>query len=285
MRLPASWFARMRRNHALCAGAIILALLACCVMFAPQIAPFHYDAMNYGERMQLPSRAHLCGTDFFGRDIFSRTLYGSRIICAVGLLSVTFAAIPGLCLGLLAGYRRGWADLLIMRVMDGVLAFPSLLLALAIITVSGPGHLQATLSIGVIMLPSFTRLIRGQTLAVRHEEFVQAAVALGASDWRILHKHILPNIMGTLIVQTTISFANAILIEAGLSFLGLGTQPPLPSWGAMLQEAKNFMAQQPYAAIVPGLAIALTVMGCNLFGDGLRDALDPRFRPRRAHDT
>lgn len=270
-----------RHNKSLLAGGMLLLALLICVAFAPQIAPFGYDEMNYGERMQLPSPSHLFGTDFFGRDLFSRAIYGSRIACLVGGLSVLFAALPGLALGVLSGYRQGWCDLIIMHVMDGLLAFPSLLLALAVITALGPGHLQATVSIAIIFLPSFTRLVRGQVIAIRHEDYVQAAVALGASDWGIITRHILPNITGPLIVQVTVSFANAILIEAGLSFLGLGTQPPLPSWGAMLQDAKNVMAQQPYAAILPGAAIALTVMGGNLFGDGLRDWLDPRFRSRR----
>ena len=270
----------MFKNKALLAGLVILCLLGTCAVFAQQLAPFSPDLMNYGERMQGPSRPHLFGTDFFGRDIFSRTLYGTRIAFLVGVLSVSFAVVPGLFLGLLAGYKQGWIDPLIMHIMDGVLSFPALLLAIAVITVLGPGHIQATISIGIIFLPAFTRLIRGQVLALRQEEYVQAAVALGATDRRIIFKHLLPNVMGPLIVQTTVSFANAILIEAGLSFLGLGTQPPLPSWGAMLQEAKSFMELQPWAAILPGLAIAFSVMGFNLFGDGLRDWLDPRFRPR-----
>ncbi|MCP4401918.1 MAG: ABC transporter permease [bacterium] len=270
----------MLRNKALPAGFAILCMLGIAAAFAPSLALFPPDQMNYGERMQGPSIQHPFGTDFFGRDIFSRTLYGTRIAFLVGFLSVSFAVVPGLLLGLLAGYKQNWIDLLIMHIMDGLLSFPALLLAIAVISVLGPGHIQATISIGIIFLPAFTRLIRGQVLAIRYEEYVQAAVALGASDWRIIFKHILPNIMGPLIVQTTVSFANAILIEAGLSFLGLGTQPPLPSWGAMLQEAKSFMELQPWAAILPGLAIAFSVMGFNLFGDGLRDWIDPRFRPR-----
>ena len=270
----------MLRNKALLAGSTILCLLGLSAIFAPFIVPFSPDLMNYGERMQGPSVQHFFGTDFFGRDIFSRTVYGTRIAFLVGVLSVSFAVVPGLFLGLLAGYKQNWLSLLILHVMDGLLAFPALLLAIAVISVLGPGHIQATISIGIILLPAFTRLIRGQVLAIQQEEYVQAATVLGASDWRIIFKHILPNVIGPLIVQTTISFANAILIEAGLSFLGLGTQPPLPSWGAMLQESKSFMELQPWAAILPGLAIAFSVMGFNLFGDGLRDWLDPRFRPR-----
>ena len=270
----------MRHNKALLAGFILLVLLLCCAAFAPYISLFPPDLMDYQARMQLPSKIHPFGTDFFGRDIFSRTVYSSRIAVQVGFLSVALAMIPGLFLGLISGYKQNWIDRVIMHLMDGLLSFPALLLAIAMITVLGPGHLQATVSISIIFLPSFTRLIRGQVLAIRSEEYVQAAIALGASDSAIIRRHILPNIMGALIVQTTVSFANAILLEAGLSFLGLGTQPPLPSWGVMLQEAKNFMDIQPWAAILPGVAIALTVMGFNLFGDGLRDWLDPRFRPR-----
>jgi len=266
-----------RRNPALLAGVFILLLLLGGALLADWLAPYPPDAMDYGARMQRPSRAHLFGTDFFGRDIFTRTLYGARIALFVGGVSVLLAALPGLLLGLVAGYRQGWLDLVIMHVMDGLLAFPALLLAIAMISVLGPGHRQATLSIAIIFLPGFTRLIRGQVLVIRNEEYVQAAVALGASERAIIWRHILPNVLGPLIIQTTVSFANAILIEAGLSFLGLGTQPPLPSWGVMLQEAKNFMALQPYAAILPGGAIALTVLGFNLCGDGLRDWLDPRF--------
>ena len=268
------------RNKTIIAGMGILCILLGSAIFAPLLAPFPPDQMTYQDRIQLPSRMHPFGTDYFGRDIFARTLFGSRIAFLVGFLSVTFGAVPGLVLGLLAGYKQGWYDIVIMRLMDGFLAFPALLLAIAIITVLGPGHLQATISIGIIFLPAFTRLVRGQVLAIREEEYVQAAIALGASDTGIVWRHVLPNIMGPMIVQTTVSFANAILIEAGLSFLGLGAQPPLPSWGAMLQEAKDFMELQPWAAILPGLAIALSVMGFNLFGDGLRDWLDPRFRPR-----
>lgn len=267
-------------NKAMLIGLIILLLLGVCAIFAPWLSTAPPDLMNYQDRIQLPSRAHPFGTDLFGRDIFSRTLYGSRIALFVGFLSVTFAALPGLVLGLLAGYKQGRIDVVIMRLTDALLAFPALLLAIVIISVLGPGHRQATMSIGIIFLPAFTRLVRGQVLAIRQEEYVEAAVALGASDAGILWRHVLPNVMGPLIVQTTVSFANAILIEAGLSFLGLGTQPPLPSWGAMLQSAKDFMDLQPWAAILPGMAIALAVMGFNLFGDGLRDWLDPRFRPK-----
>ncbi|PIE35813.1 peptide ABC transporter permease [candidate division KSB3 bacterium] len=267
-------------NKALFAGFLILLLLLCCAVFAPFLSLFPPDQMNYQDRMKLPSITHPFGTDFFGRDIFSRTIYSSRIALQVGFFSVILATIPGLFLGVLAGYKQNWLDHVIMRLMDGLLSFPALLLAIAMITVLGPGHLQATVSISIIFLPSFTRLIRAQVLAIRGEDYIEAAVALGASDHAIIWRHILPNIMGALIVQTTVSFANAILIEAGLSFLGLGTQPPLPSWGIMLQEAKDFMDIQPWAAILPGGAIALTVMGFNLFGDGLRDRLDPRFRPK-----
>jgi peptide/nickel transport system permease protein len=251
-----------------------------CAIFGSYISPFSPDQMTYQHRIQPPSSEHPFGTDFFGRDILSRTIHGSRIAFLVGFLSVTFAAVPGLFLGLLAGYKRGWFDVCIIHFMDGLLSFPALLLAMTIIAVLGPGHIQATISIGIIFLPAFTRLVRGQVLAIRNEEYVQAAIALGASDLGIIWHHILPNIMGPMIVQTTVSFANAILIEAGLSFLGLGTQPPRPSWGAMLQEGTGFMDLQPWAAILPGLAIALSVMGFNLSGDGLRDWLDPRFRPR-----
>lgn len=268
------------RNAPLWIGLSMLTLIIGSAVCAPLLTNFPPDQMNYAERIQGPSARHPFGTDYFGRDIFARTLYGSRIALFVGFLSVTLAAVPGVALGLLAGYTHGWIDGVIMRLMDGLLAFPALLLAIAMITALGPGHLPATFSIAIIFVPAFTRLVRAQVLAVREEEYVQAAEALGASDAGILAFHILPNVAGPVIVQTTVSFANAILIEAGLSFLGLGTQPPLPSWGIMLQEARTFMQLQPWAAIVPGAAIALSVMGFNLCGDGLRDWLDPRFRPQ-----
>jgi len=270
----------IHHNKAMIAGLVILLLLACCALFAPYLSPAPPDQMNYQKRMQLPSWIHPFGTDFFGRDTLSRTIYGSRIALLVGSLSVSLAGVPGLVLGLIAGYRRGWVDIVIMHIMDSILSFPGLLLAIAVITALGPGHFQVTISISIIFVPAFTRIVRGQVLVVREEDYVQAAIALGASDATIIWRHILPNVMGPLIVQTTVSFANAILIEAGLSFLGLGTQPPIPSWGAMLQEARTFMDLQPWAAILPGLAIALSVLGFNLSGDGLRDILDPRFRPR-----
>ena len=270
----------IHHNKALLIGISILSLLICCALFAPYISPAPPDQMNYQARMQLPSRTHPFGTDFFGRDTLSRTIYGSRIALLVGSLSVSFAIVPGLALGLFAGYERGWIDVIIMHIMDGILSFPGLLLAIAVITALGPGHVQATISISIIFIPAFTRIVRGQVLIVREEDYVQAAIALGASDTTIIWRHILPNAMGPLIVQTTVSFANAILIEAGLSFLGLGTQPPIPSWGTMLQESRTFMDLQPWAAILPGLAIAMSVLGFNLAGDGLRDLLDPRFRPR-----
>jgi peptide/nickel transport system permease protein len=267
-------------NKAIIVGLLILLLLTSCAVFAPYISPAPPDQMNYQNRMQLPSWSHLFGTDFFGRDVLARTIYGSRIALLVGTLSVALAIVPGLTLGLIAGYKRGWGGVVIMHIMDSLLSFPGLLLAIAIITVLGPGHFQATISIAIVFIPGFTRIVRGQVLAIREEDYVQAAIALGASDVAIIWRHILPNVMGPLIVQTTASFANAILMEAGLSFLGLGTQPPLPSWGTMLQEARTFMDLQPWAAILPGLTIALSVFGFNLSGDGLRDVLDPRFRLR-----
>ncbi len=267
-------------NKVIILGLLILLLITSCAVFAPYISPVSPDQMSYQNRMQLPSWRHPFGTDFFGRDILSRTIYGSRIALLVGTLSVSFAIVPGLVLGLIAGYKRGWIDVVIMHIMDSILSFPGLLLAIAVITALGPGHFQATISIAIIFVPAFARIVRGQVLAIREEEYVQAAAALGASDLVIIWRHILPNAMGPVIVQTTVSFANAILIEAGLSFLGLGTQPPIPSWGSMLQEARTFMDLQPWAAIMPGLAIALSVLGFNLSGDGLRDLLDPRFRPR-----
>jgi len=261
-------------------GTVILFLLLLCAVLAPYLAPLPPDQMNYHARIQPPSPAHPFGTDFFGRDVLSRAIYGSRIALLVGTLSVALSIAPGLVLGLIAGYKRGWIEVVIMHIMDGILSLPGLLLAITVITALGPGHIQATISISIIFVPAFARIVRGQVLTIREETYIQAAFALGASEARIIVQHILPNLMGPLIVQTTVSFANAILIEGGLSFLGLGTQPPLPSWGVMLQEARAFMDLQPWAAILPGAAIALAVLGFNLAGDSLRDFLDPRYRPR-----
>ncbi|HET8679854.1 MAG TPA: ABC transporter permease, partial [bacterium] len=227
-----------------------------------------------------PGSAHLFGTDRLGRDVLSRVLYGGRVALAVGAIAVVIGAGAGVPLGLLSGHRGGRLDLVLMRVVDGMMAFPALLLAITVVAALGPGHVQAMTAIGVVLIPIFARLARAQTLGTRGQEFVLAAGALGATDLRIVFRHILPNIAGPLLVQATVAFSGAVLAEASLSYLGLGTQPPTPSWGGMLQEARDVLFVARWMAIWPGVAIATAVLGLNLMGDGVRDVLDPRLRQR-----
>jgi peptide/nickel transport system permease protein len=232
-------------------------------------------AMSIGDRLQGPSSAHWFGTDQFGRDVLSRVMLGAVVSMSVGVIAVGIGLVAGVLLGMLSGYF-GWAlDEVLMRFMDALYAFPAILLALLMTAVFGPGVFISMVAIGVMNVPVFARLTRANFLALRERDFVAAARALGACDVELIYRHILPNVLSPLLVQATISFPNAILAEAGLSYLGLGMQPPHPSWGHMLKEAQSFLRLAPSYAIFPGAAIALAVLGCNLLGDGLRDALDP----------
>jgi len=210
--------------------------------------------------------------------VLARILYGGRVAIIVGAVAVAIGAGVGVSVGLLSGYRAGRLDALLMRVIDGLMAFPALLLAILVVAALGPGHIQAMAAIGVVLIPVFARLARAQTLAARGQDFVTAARAAGATDTTIVLRHILPNVAGPLVVQATVAFSGAVLAEASLSYLGLGTQPPTPSWGGMLQEARDVLFVGPWMAIWPGVAIAAAVLGWNLLGDGLRDLLDPRLR-------
>ena len=269
---------RFRRNPGGMAGAVIVLLCVVVALLAPLLAPYPPDEQHRNWRLFAPNEYFLLGTDEFGRDLLSRIIYGSRISLQVGLISVSFALVVGAVLGLAAGFYGGWLDNLVMRCMDVLFAFPAILLAIGIMAMLGPSITNAMIAIGIVYAPSFARLARAATLSLREMEFVQAARVLGTSDMRILVRHIVPNLLAPMVVQITFSLSTAILTEAALSFLGLGTPPPEPSWGTMLSASRRYVELSPWPAIFPGIAIMLVVLGFNLFGDGLRDVLDPRLR-------
>ncbi|KAF0111082.1 MAG: peptide/nickel transport system permease protein [Chloroflexi bacterium] len=267
---------------------IILGFLVLVAIFAPLIAPYDPTELLKTEKRRSPPCIHLLGCPadqvehIFGidgnsRDLFSRVVYGSRLSLQVGLVTMTFAILIGVIIGSISGFIGGWLDNLLMRIMDVLMAFPSLLLAIAIVSVLGTGLINALLAIGIVSIPRFARLVRSTVLSVKELEYVQASRALGASPMHILFKRVLPNAITPLIVQGTLGIATAILDAAALSFLGLGAEPPRPEWGLMLGEEKNSIFNAPHLVIFPGIAIMLTVLGFNLLGDGLRDALDPRL--------
>jgi peptide/nickel transport system permease protein len=258
-------------------GLTIVALLVICALTAPWISPYEPNRQRLLDALQAPSAQHLLGTDENGRDVLSRILYGTQVSLAAGLFSVTIALSLGVTIGLVSGYFGGRVDNVLMRCMDALLAFPTLVLALAITATLGPGLRNAMIAIGIVGTPIFARLTRGQVLSVREREMVEAARTIGASHVRIMVKHILPNVMGPLIVQISLSVAVAILAEATLSFLGLGVQPPQPSWGSMVSRGKDYLDLAPWLAFAPGGAILLAVLGFNFVGDAVRDALDPRL--------
>jgi peptide/nickel transport system permease protein len=259
-------------------GGIIVIILILTAIFGPYLAPYDPNAIDFSTRFSGPTWAHPLGTDDFGRDTLSRIMHGARVSLQVGIIAVSIAGTVGTLLGLVAGYAGRILDEIIMRALDILFAFPAILLAIAILAALGRGVANAMVAIGVVYIPIFARIARGAVLAVRNEEFVEAARAIGATDFRILFRHIFPNTVAPLIVETTLSLAFAILAEAALSFFGLGTQPPDPSWGRMLSEGRAYFRQSFWMGIFPGLAIMFTVMGFNFLGDGLRDVLDPRLK-------
>jgi len=263
-------------NRLAVAGLMVLAVLVFVGIFGVRIAPYEINEINIAERLQPPSGTHWFGTDDLGRDVFSRVVVAARVSLQVGFIAVGFALFLGVPIGLVAGYYRGWIDAVLMRTMDVLFSFPAILLAIAILAVLGPGIGNAMIAIGLVYTPIFARITRGSVLVAAEEVYVRAARSLGARDGRIIFRHILPNVMAPIIVQTTLSLAFAILSEAALSFLGLGVQPPNPAWGRMLSEGRNFFSQAPWMGIFPGVAILVTVMAFNFVGDGLRDALDPK---------
>jgi peptide/nickel transport system permease protein len=269
---------RLLRHRLGMFGASIVVLLILTAIFGPYIAPYDPNAIDFSVRFAGPSLAHPLGADDFGRDTLSRIIYGAQVSLQVGIIAVSIAATAGTLLGLVAGYANRIIDEVIMRAMDILFAFPAILLAIAILAALGRGVTNAMIAIGVVYIPIFARIARAAVLSVREEEFVEAARAVGARDTRILFRHIFPNSLAPLIVETTLSLAFAILAEAALSFFGLGTQPPDPSWGRMLSEGRAYFRQSAWMGIFPGLAIMLTVMGFNFLGDGLRDSLDPRLK-------
>ena len=271
----------MRRKPLGLASAVLLLVLVLTAIFADVLAPYDPLETHPEIRLQAPSRAHLFGTDDIGRDVFSRIVYGSRISLWVGLLAVGIGTFAGMIIGLACGYWEGRLDIVLQRVMDAIQAIPGLVLALAIVSVLRPNTTNAMLAIAMVIIPGNSRIVRGAVLSAKQNRYVEAAQALGCQQIKILLKHILPNVTAPILVIASIWLGNAILIEASLSFLGLGTQPPTPSWGLMLSSTgRAFMEQAPWLAIFPGLAISLAVFGFNLFGDTLRDAWDPKLRRR-----
>ncbi|MYL35210.1 ABC transporter permease subunit [Pontibacillus yanchengensis] len=266
------------KNKVAIMGLVIVLFFILLAIIAPLIMPYDYAKTNLIDRLQGPSAEHWLGTDDFGRDILSRIIYGARISLWVGFSCVIGSVIVGCTLGILAGYYGKWVDIVISRIFDILLAFPSILLAIAIVAILGPDLQNALIAIAVINVPNFGRLIRSKVLSVKEEEYITAAKSVGMNDFRILFRHILPNSMTPIIVQGTLAIATAIIEVAALSFLGLGAQSPDVDWGKMLADSKQYLVQAPWTMIFPGLAIMLTVLGFNLMGDGLRDALDPKMK-------
>ena len=269
---------QLRRNYGAVAGGVVVILLVAIALTAPFISPHDPTEVNLLYAMAPPSLENPLGTDTFGRDMLSRVIYGSRISLQVGLITLAIAASVGLFLGVLAGYRGGWADSLISRVVDVTLAFPDILLALVIVAALGPGLQNAMIAIGISSIPSYVRLVRGSTLSIREMDYILGARAIGCYDGHIMLRYILPNVLPPVIVLGTLGVAGAILSAAALSFIGLGAQPPTPEWGAMLSDGRNYMRDAWWLTVIPGVAIMVTVLSLNLLGDGLRDALDPRLR-------
>ncbi len=274
-------FQRLKRSKSAVVGLMLVVALALVAIFADVIAPADPAEIFPGKSMEFPSRAHLMGTDQIGRDVFSRVVYGSRISIMIGFSSTILAMLLGIPLGIGSGYYGGAVDFVVMRIMDLIMAFPIFLLAIiAVVAIRDliPPTFTVIIALSVVRVPIYARIVRGSVLSAKENEYVEAVRALALKDWRILYRHLLPNCMAPLIVIATLAIGTAILVEASLSFLGLGTQPPTPSWGYDLKSSVPLIQSNPWLSIFPGVAILLTVLGFNLFGDGLRDALDPRLK-------
>nr|WP_253291355.1 nickel transporter permease [Virgibacillus proomii] len=269
---------RVLKSKTSCIGLCIIIILTLTAIFAPLIATHSPTGQDIVNRYQSPSAEHWLGTDELGRDIFSRIVYGTRISIQIGVIAVGIAMIIGVLIGSIAGYFGRWIDQIFMRIIDIMMAFPSILLAIALVAVLGPSLTNAMIAVGIVGIPQFARIVRSAVLSVKQTEYIEASKAIGGKHGRILFLHVLPNCTAPMIVQATLSIGTAILDAAGLSFLGLGAQPPTPEWGAMLTDGRAAIQNAPWVVAFPGLAIFFVVLGFNLFGDGLRDALDPRLK-------
>jgi peptide/nickel transport system permease protein len=280
-RKPAGFYQtilrRLARSPSGLLGMIVMAGLVLTALLAPLIAPHNPLAQNPGAELAVPSARFPVGTDEFGRDLFSRIVYGARISLMVGVIAVAIGSLVGVSSGLLAGYRGGWLDAAIMRLWDTLLAFPAILLGIAVAAVLGPGVTNAAIALAIVSIPQFSRITRASVLGEKARDYVQAARCLGAGDGRIALRHIFPNTVSPLLVQLSLAMAYAVLLEAGLSFLGLGTQPPEPSWGSMLNTSRAYLRQAPWYAVFPGIALSILLLGLNFLSDALRDALDPKL--------
>ena len=269
---------RFARNRLALVGLVMVTVLVVVAALAPVLAPYDPAKQSLFEKRARPGGKYLLGADEFGRDILSRVIYGTRVALLVGILAVAVAVAAGATIGAVAGFAGGWVDAVIMRGVEILLAFPYLLLAIAIVAALGPGAVNTTVAVGIWGTPTVARMVRATVLALKETEYVRAARALGAHGLALVVRHIVPNILPTLVVYATLFMANAILVEAALSFLGLGVQPPTPSWGLMVSTGRDVLFVAPHVATMPGLAIVVTILGFNLLGDGQRDALDPRLR-------
>ena len=276
MNLFRTTWLHLRQHRLALFGASVVGALLIVALLAPILAPHDPLRQDLYNRLRSPSITHPLGTDDFGRDILSRIIFGSRISLRIGLISISVALLAGSAIGLVAGYRGGIIDALSMRFMDILLAFPSILLAIAIVAIIGPGIENVMIAVSIVMVPQFARLLRASALSVREMAYIEATRALGSGDLRLMLRGVLPNCLAPLIVQSTLSLGTAMLDAAGLSFLGLGAQPPTPEWGSMLSGGRELLLKAPWVMAFPGMAIFIVVLGLNLLGDGLRDALDPR---------
>jgi peptide/nickel transport system permease protein len=272
------FWTQLLRNRAGVVGGIIILLFLLTGLAAPLITTHDPDEIDLARSLEGPTRGSPMGRDELGRDLFSRVIYGARLSLVIGVIAVGIGVALGVPIGALSGYVGGWADLLVQRLIDVMLAFPGILLAIVLVAILGVGLPQVMVAVGIVSIPTYARLVRGQVLALRTQEFVEAARALGAGVARIVLRHILPNTLAVIIVQSTLQVAGAILSAAALGFLGLGAQPPASEWGAMLSSARQYLRLAPHTVVFPGLAIMATVLGFNLLGDAIRDALDPRLR-------
>jgi ABC-type dipeptide/oligopeptide/nickel transport system permease subunit len=272
------WWRRFARNRGAVFGLAVFVAILLMAVFADVLAPFDPLVQGVGPANAAPSWSHWAGTDSFGRDMLSRIIYGSRIALVIGVVAVLVAMVIGVALGLVAGYYGGWLDALIMRVMDGLFAFPIIILAIAMMAVMGFGVRNVIIAVAVGFIAPFARVTRGDVLAVKQEPYIEAARLAGVPAPAIIARHVLPNVLAPIIVQAALRVSGAIITESGLSFLGLGPPPPTPVWGSMIAEGRNFIVMAPHISTIPGIALMVTIVGLNLLGDGLRDTLDPRLR-------